>query len=149
MKKICIPVSTGGHLKEMLQLKSFYSKYPHYFVTMERPDGIDLSKSEKVYFVSCPERNPIKAMMNFFQSLSIFIRENPDIVISTGADTALATCYLAKIFRKKLIYIESFCRPYKPSLTGKLVYPITDLFIYQWKALEKYYPKGKYGGSIF
>lgn len=148
-KRICIAVSTGGHLKEALQLREFYSKYDYYFVTLKRPDGVFLAKKENVLFVVCPERNPLKFIMNFFQSLWIFLKERPDIVMSTGADTALATCYIAKLFGKKIIYIESFCRPIKPSITGKLVYPIADLFIYQWRELEKYYPKGKFGGSIF
>jgi len=148
-KKICIATSSGGHLKEVLQLKPFYSKYEHYFVTMPRPDGKDLSKTEKVFFVKCPSRNPIFFAVNFVQSLKIFLKETPDVVVSCGADAALATCWIAKFFGKKIIYIESFCRPSKPSLTGKLVYPVADLFIYQWKELDKYYPKGKYGESIF
>ena len=81
--------------------------------------------------------------------MKILIKEKPDVVISTGADCALATCYLAKLFGKKVIYIESFCRPTRPSITGKLVYIIADLFIYQWEEVGKYYPKGKFGGSIF
>jgi UDP-N-acetylglucosamine:LPS N-acetylglucosamine transferase len=147
--KICIAASAGGHLKEILQLAPFYNKYDHYFVTLNRPDGTDLAKREKVFFVECPARNPIKLLKNFTQSYSIFIKQKPDIVISTGADTALVTCYLAKLFGKKVIYIESYCRPTKPSITGQLVYPIADLFIYQWKEMEKYYPKGVLGGSIF
>jgi beta-1,4-N-acetylglucosaminyltransferase len=147
--KICLVSSSGGHLKEMLQLKRFYSKQDYYFVTLARMDGKSLAKNEKTYFVKCPARNPIKFIINIFQSLKILLKEKPTIIISTGADTALATCYLGKLLGKKIIYIESFCRPTKPSITGKMVYPIADLFIYQWKELAKYYPKGKFGGSIF
>jgi len=149
MKKICIATSTGGHLKEVLQLKKFYSKYEHYFVTMKRPDGIDLAKREKVYFVECPSRNIIKTLDNFSQSYTVFVKEKPDLIISAGADTALATCIIGKLFGKKVIYIESFCRPTKPSVTGRILYFFADLFIYQWKEVGKYYPSGKYGGSIF
>ncbi len=149
MKKICLAASTGGHLKEILQLKRFYKKHAYYFLTIKRPDGIDLSKREKVYFAKCPSRNPLNFIFNCFQSLFVLLKENPDVIISTGADVALATCYFGKLFGKKIIYIESFCRPIKPSVTGKLVYPIADVFIYQWKDLEKFYPKGEFGGSIF
>jgi len=149
LDKICLVASAGGHLKEILQLKTFYKKYPHYFVTLSREDGKSLSQKEKTYFVECPSRNPLKFGINFNQSLEIFLKEKPDIIISTGADTALATCLLAKAFGKKLIYIESYCRPSKPSITGKLIYPIADLFIYQWKEVGKYYKNGKFGGSIF
>ena len=147
--KICLVASAGGHLKEILQLQKWYGDKEHYFVTFDRTDGKSLSKKEKTHFVVCPARNPLKFALNFVQSMKILIKEKPDVVISTGADCALATCYLAKLFGKKVIYIESFCRPTRPSITGKLVYIIADLFIYQWEEVGKYYPKGKFGGSIF
>jgi UDP-N-acetylglucosamine:LPS N-acetylglucosamine transferase len=147
--KICLAASAGGHLKEILQLKPLYNKHSHYFITMKRADSKALSTTEKVYFLDCPSRNPIKFIINVFQSFDVLRKENPDLVISTGADVSLATCCFAKMLGKKVIYIESFCRPLKPSITGRLVYPIADLFLYQWKEVGAHYPKGKYAGSIF
>ena len=50
---------------------------------------------------------------------------------------------------KKLIYIEVFDRIDKPTLTGKLVYPIVDEFIVQLDEMKKVYPKAINLGSIF
>jgi hypothetical protein len=36
----------------------------------------------------------------------------------------------------------------KPSLTGKMVYPIADIFVVQWEALKKFYPNAAYGGTV-
>jgi UDP-N-acetylglucosamine:LPS N-acetylglucosamine transferase len=104
-----------------------------------------LSKREKVYFTVVPARNLAKLALNFMQSFSIFLKENPDLVISTGADVAIATCLIAKAFGKKIIYIESFAAVFKPSESGKIMHKKADLFFYQWKQLAKFYPKGKYG----
>ena len=49
----------------------------------------------------------------------------------------------------KLIYIEVFDRIDKPTMTGKLVYPIVDKFIVQWEEQKKVYPKAINLGSIF
>ena len=57
--------------------------------------------------------------------------------------------YIAKLMGKKLIYIEVFARIDKPTLTGKLVYPIVDEFIVQWDEMKKVYPKAINLGSIF
>ncbi len=57
--------------------------------------------------------------------------------------------FLAKLFGKKLIYIESFARVYDGSKTGKLLYKYADLFIVQWESLKEVYPKAIYGGSIY
>ena len=76
-------------------------------------------------------------------------KENPDILISSGAAVAVPFFYLAKLKGKKLIYIEVYDRIDKPTMTGKLVYPIVDKFIVQWEEQKKVYPKAVNLGSIF
>ena len=49
----------------------------------------------------------------------------------------------------KVIYIESFARVNKPSLTGRLVYNFSDLFMVQWEDMLKEYPKSMLGGDLF
>lgn len=147
--KICLACSAGGHLSEMLQLESFYKKHEYFFVTFKRPDTESLAEKEKVCFVQRPARNPLFFLLNFFQSLSVFLKEKPDLIVSTGADAALSACWIARLLGKKIVFIESFCRPFKPGWTGKLVYPIADLFIVQWKQVQKHYPKSVYAGAIF
>lgn len=147
--KICLACSAGGHLTEMLQLKEFYSKYDHFFVTFKRPDTESLAKKEKVFFVQLPRRNLISTLRNFSQSYKIIKKEKPDLIISTGADSGLVTSLVAKLMGKKVVFIESFCRPSKPGLSGKIAYHFADLFIYQWKEMGKFYPRGIYAGSIF
>ncbi len=56
---------------------------------------------------------------------------------------------LGKIFGAKLVYIEVFDRIDKPTMTGKMVYPIVDKFIVQWEEQKEVYPKAINLGSIF
>ena len=79
----------------------------------------------------------------------LFLKFKPDVVVTTGAHTCVAMCYIAKLFRKKVIYIESFARRDSKSLSGKIIYPISNLFIVQWEEMLKFYPKAKYFGSIY
>lgn len=76
-------------------------------------------------------------------------KEKPDLIISSGAAVAVPFFYLGKLFGAKLIYIEVFDRIDKPTMTGKLVYPIVDKFIVQWEEMKKVYPKAINLGSIF
>ena len=46
-------------------------------------------------------------------------------------------------------YIEVFDRIDKPTMTGKMVYPIVDKFVVQWEEQKKVYPKAVNLGSIF
>ena len=68
---------------------------------------------------------------------------------SGSAAVAVPFFYLGKLFGAKLIYIEVFDRIDKPTMTGKLVYPIVDKFIVQWDEMKKVYPKAINLGSIF
>lgn len=147
--RLCLASSAGGHLQEMLQLEPFFKKFDYFFVTFRRKDTESLGAKHLVFFVERPARNPFSTLKCVWQSLQILLREKPDAVIATGADVSVPICFLAKLAGKKVVFIESFCRPVKPGISGRLVYPIADLFIYQWKELEKFYPRGKFGGSIF
>jgi UDP-N-acetylglucosamine transferase subunit ALG13 len=149
MNKICFTCSSGGHLNQLKELIDKVEYSECYFVTLKKSDAKSLLKEQKVYYVKDTKRNPINFIINIFQSLKIFIQNKPDVIISTGAGASLPTCYIAKLFGKKIILIESFARIEKPSLFGKIVYPIANLTILQWKSLQKYYPKGKYCGPIF
>ena len=147
--KICLACSAGGHLSEMLQLKEFYAGHPHFFITFRRADTESLAEKEKVFFAELPGRDPLATIRSFLQCIDFVKRENPAVVVSTGADVGLVACLAAKLLGKKVVFIESFCRPSKPGISGRIAYLFADLFIYQWKGLDRFYPRGVYGGSIF
>ncbi len=94
-------------------------------------------------------RNIKNLIKNTVLAWKILRKEKPDLIISSGAAVAVPFFYLGKLFGAKLIYIEVFDRIDKPTLTGKLVYPITDEFIVEWEEMKKVYPKAKNLGSIF
>ncbi len=146
---ILLTCSAGGHLTEMRQLSSFYHHYDHAFVTFERADTQSLSETEKVYFIPRPGRNMVKTVRAFFSAWRIVSKTNPELVISTGADVTVPVCLAAKLQGKRVIFIESFCRPYTPSWSGRIISLFADKTIYQWKSLKSHYPNGIYGGSIF
>ncbi|HGQ2906361.1 TPA: UDP-N-acetylglucosamine--LPS N-acetylglucosamine transferase, partial [Streptococcus pneumoniae] len=56
---------------------------------------------------------------------------------------------IGKLFGSKTVYIEVFDRIDASTLTGKLVYPVTDRFIVQWEEMKKVYPKAINLGGIF
>ncbi len=145
--KICLACSAGGHLTEILQINPAFIGHKTFFLTFLREDSRELKNA---YFVEDPKRNPLRAIKTFLQSLSIMRKENPDIIFTTGAGIAVPIAWIAKIFGKKVIFLESFCRVNQPSLSGRLIYPVADLFLVQWKEmLSKYGKKAEYWGRVF
>ena len=92
---------------------------------------------------------PFKLLANCFISVYYFIKIRPKYIVTTGTHTAGPICYLGKIFGSKIIYIETMANINRKTQTGKLIYPIADLFIVQWENMLKIYPKAVYGGFIF
>lgn len=155
MKRVIFVSSTGGHLNELLQLKKTMKKYDSYLVTEKTKSTIDLNKefSGKVKYLKYGSKSHLSYIyifpFNCIKSLIYFLRIRPSVVVTTGAHTGVIMCYIAKLFRKKVIYIETFANIKTKSVSGKLVYPIADMFIVQWESMLKLYPKAVYGGWIF
>lgn len=149
-KKICLVGSSGGHLTHLYLLKPIWENTERFWVTFDKEDSRSILKKEKFYKCYFPtNRNIINLIKNTFLAIKILKKEKPDIIISSGAAVAVPFFYIGKLFKAKTVYIEVFDRYDKPTLTGKLVYPITDKFIVQWEEMKKVYPKAINLGSIF
>ena len=146
--KICVACSAGGHLFEALLLKECYESFEHFFVTVDCENIATLPEREKCCFVIDPNRRADGFIRNAYESLMIFLREKPDIVLTLGAGAALPICLWAKLFGKKVVFIECFSRVTDLTLTGKLLYPWADLFLVQWQELCTKYPRAKYVGAV-
>jgi UDP-N-acetylglucosamine:LPS N-acetylglucosamine transferase len=145
--KICLSCSAGGHLTEMLQLLEAFKGHTTFFMTFREENSKHLKNA---YFVKDPKRNPLKILLNILQTLYILAKERPDIIVTTGAGGSIAACFFGKMLGARIIYIEGFARVNTKSLTGRIIYPIADLFLVQWKPLLKLYGrKARYRGSVF
>ena len=138
--KTCLIYSPGGHYNELIKSISGINFKNKYNVTFQT----NLRKKTKNYLIIHPRRNFFRTIINFYQSFKILLKERPKLIISTGADVCLGTIILGKLFFKtRLIFIESAANVVTPTLTGRISYFFSDLFIIQHKDLIKYYPKAK------
>jgi len=148
--KICFVGSSGGHLTHLYMLKPYFKNKDRFWVTFDKEDARSILKNEKVYNCYYPTNRNIKNLIkNTFLAIKILKKEKPDLIISTGAAVAVPFFYIGKLFKAKTIYIEIFDRINKATLTGKLVYKVTDKFIVQWEEMKEVYPKAINLGSIF
>lgn len=148
--KICLVGSSGGHLAHLYQLKKFWQNKDRFWVTFDKEDARSVLEGEKVYNCYYPTNRNIKNLIkNTFIAFKVLSQEKPDIIISSGAAVAVPFFYIGKLFGAKTIYVEVFDRIDKPTLTGKLVYPVTNKFIVQWEEMKKVYKKAENFGSIF
>lgn len=154
MIKVMFISSMGGHLSELRQLD--FEKYDYSLVTEKSESDKDLKEKygDKAHFLLYgTRRTPIRyffiLLFNFFKSLVLFLKIRPKVIVTTGTHTAVPMCYIAKLFRAKVIWIETFANRNTKTLAGRLVYPIADTFVVQWEEMKKIYPKAKYWGWIY
>ena len=148
--KICLVGSSGGHLTHLYMLKPTWSQAKRFWVTFDKEDANSILEGEKVYHCFFPTNRNIKNLIkNTRLARKILKEEKPDIIISSGAAVAVPFFWLGKLHGAKTIYIEVFDRIDKPTMTGEMVYPVTDKFIVQWEEMKKVYKKAENFGSIF
>lgn len=149
-KTVCLIASSGGHFEQIMMLKRLEIDYNIFYVT-ERTKYT--TTSDKISFLFQVNRREVllipKLIANIFLSILIYMKNKPDVIISTGALSVIPLFLICKFHKKKLIFIESYAKSESPTLTGKFLYKISDLFIIQWEELREFYPRSIYLGSIY
>ena len=152
-KKICLISSSGGHFEQLLMLRKLSDDYDTFIVTEKTKYN---KKSNKInYYISQVNRKEIlfifKMLLITIKSFFIFLKEKPDVIISTGVLAAIPMMFIGHIFKKKVIYIESFAKISSPTMTGNLIYKkhIADQFYVQWESMLEFYPNAIYKGGIY
>ena len=155
-KKVLFISSTGGHLDELLQLSPLFERYEYHIITEKDEANEKLKKiyGDRLYFLPYGTRAKLVTyLFKYFylclKTIYYYFKLRPKYIVTTGTHTAGPMCIIGKIFRSKIIYIETFANRNKKTATGRLIYPIADLFIVQWEDMLKVYPKAVYGGSIY
>jgi UDP-N-acetylglucosamine:LPS N-acetylglucosamine transferase len=144
--KVCLVCSHGGHLTELLHLHEAFEGHETFFITY---DSARTRNLERKYLLRNIGRNPLLMARAFFIIFRILRRERPKAIVSTGAEIAIPAFFLARLLRIRTIYIETWTRVVEPSGTGRLVYPVSDVFLVQWQQLlTKYGKKAKFEGAI-
>lgn len=150
--KIAFAASSGGHFEQLLMLKPLMEKYDSFVVT-EKTRYSAGKIDAKMYYVKQINRKELmfipKLIANTFKSLTIIIKEKPDVMITTGVLAIIPLALLMKLFHKKLIYIESFAKVTSGTLSGRLLYKYADQFYVQWEEMLKLYPDAIYKGGIY
>ncbi len=139
-------------MEQLMMLKPLMDKYDSFILT-ERTSYSVNTKGTKTYYVKQVNRREKgllpKLLWDSVQSLRIFLRERPDAVICTGVLAVLPMCVICKLFRRKVIFIESFAKVTSATKSGEFVYKFADQFYVQWESMLKVYPKAIYLGGIY
>jgi UDP-N-acetylglucosamine:LPS N-acetylglucosamine transferase len=113
------------------------------------PDSTSLLAGERVMWAHQPTtRNIPNLLRNLRLAWRLVRRWSPDLVVSSGAGVAFPFFLVARMCGVRTAYVEVYDRIDIPTLTGRLCYPISDLFLLQWHEQQRFYPRGQVIGRL-
>ena len=154
MKKVMFISSCGGHLTELLSIDKIFKYYNYILVTEKNSISKNLSNKYNIEYLMCGSRNeplkyPIVVLVNIIKSLYLFFKHNPKLIYTTGTHTCVPMCLIAKLFRRKIIYVEVFDRIDNPTLTLRILKNVATTIVVQHEEMLEKFPKAKYFGGVF
>lgn len=150
----------GGHAEEMQRLLTYIfplDKPKFELVSIVEEEAKDLNEDVKRY--NCmhvrDKRTGIK-WLSFFQSMTSIIKQaltvcrryDVRLMITLGPGLAVPVSLFAKLFNVNILHVETCCRFYSKSLTGRFMEILADEFWVQNEELKALYPKARWCGRL-
>jgi beta-1,4-N-acetylglucosaminyltransferase len=147
--KVALVCSSGGHLAQLHRLEAWWREHDRVWITFDTEDATSLLLGERTVWAHHPTtRNLANAWRNLRLAWDVLRRERPDVVVSDGAGVAVPFFAVAKLLGIRTVYLEVVDRVESRTLTGRLVYPITDLFCAQRADQVRLYPRAVDIGAL-
>ncbi|MGH2812197.1 MAG: PssD/Cps14F family polysaccharide biosynthesis glycosyltransferase [Actinomycetota bacterium] len=147
--RVALVCSSGGHLLQLYQLRPWWEKHERLWVTFDKADSRSLLAGEPIVWAYQPTtRNIPNLLRNLRLAWKTLRHHRPDIVVSSGAGVAFPFFLLARLLGIKTVYVEVYDRIDLGTLTGRLCYPLSNLFLLQWEEQRRFYPRGQVIGRL-
>ncbi|MBN3281582.1 ALG14 transferase, partial [Polyodon spathula] len=174
---VLVVAGSGGHTTEILRLMESLSRSysPRHYViadtdkmSEDKIRTLENSQKEKgttrqFTIQRIPRSREVQqswsssvltTLYSLLYSVPLVFKLKPDLVLCNGPGTCVPLCASALLLgilgikKVLIIYVESICRVETLSLSGKLLYHLSDYFFVQWSTLKEKYPKSTYLGRI-
>lgn len=147
--RICIAASAGGHLTQLLKVSDSWQSYDSFFVTTTEVVRDKLNHYRTVYIVGeCNRQQPLQVLTVLYKCLRVIIKEKPDVVISTGAAPGFIVCLIGRVFRAKIVWLDSIANTDRLSLSGRMIRPFADLILSQWPEIAREHRNVEFCGQV-
>jgi beta-1,4-N-acetylglucosaminyltransferase len=164
--KTLVVLGSGGHTTEMLQMIQYLNEkiYDPLIYVIASSDTTSKRRfhalggrlpSETYYIPRSREvgqsyvTSVLSTLYSLLFSFWLVICIRPALVLCNGPGTCLPVV-LATLFLRilglcegQIVFVESLCRVKSLSLTGKLLYPLVDMFLVHWDELQSRFPRSQ------
>jgi beta-1,4-N-acetylglucosaminyltransferase len=146
---VLLVCSAGGHLLQLLALRQAWEGFDRCWVTLEGSDSRSLLRDEPVVFAHGPtHRNLRNLLRNVRLAWRITALARPEVILTTGAALAVPFAWLGRLRGARVVYVESITRIDRPSLSCRLVAPVSARVYAQWPELARRVRRARYAGAV-
>jgi UDP-N-acetylglucosamine:LPS N-acetylglucosamine transferase len=146
-RKVLAVASSGGHWVQLRRVIPAFENSEIVYVTVLESYRSQVPHN-KFYSVNDATRwNKLALLLLALRLAGIIVKEQPDVVISTGAAPGYFAMLLGRWFGAKTIWIDSMANIEELSMSGARAGKYADLWLTQWPHLAR--AEGpQYGGSV-
>lgn len=149
-RRVLFVSSSGGHLSQLLQLRSWWANHERCWVTFDLPDARSKLEGEVLIPAHHPTtRNVRNLLRNLPLAVRVVRRFRPDVIVSNGAGVAVPFFVVARLLRIPAVYLEVYDRIDSRTLSGRLCAPLASLFLVQWPEQQALYPGSVLVGPLY
>ena len=146
---VLLVTTQGGHLSQLLALRSWWEDRERLWVAPDLPDVRDrLAGEEWIRSHTPTTRNLVNLARNFALAWRLLRRTRPAVVVSTGAGVAVPFFVVAWVLRVPTVFVEVYDRIDSATLTGRLCAPFTTERLVQWESQLEMYPDAHVIGPL-
>ena len=137
-KKVLAIASPGGHWIQLNKIcNPLDDQFEMVYVTPGAQYSNNTKSTRKVLTISDASADSKHKLIPLaFQLLSIFAKERPSTIISTGAAPGAIAFLIAKFLPIKTIWVDSIANVSQISRSGRIVRKHADKVITQWEPLS-------------
>jgi UDP-N-acetylglucosamine:LPS N-acetylglucosamine transferase len=148
--RVLLVASSGGHLAQLHQIATTWRPEQRRWVSFDTGNAPFVLAGESVTWAFHPtNRNIVNLLRNVRLAWRDVAADPPRAFVSTGAGVAVPFAVACRLRHIPVIYIESMARSDRPSLTGKILYPLATRFFVQWPEMVRHFPRAEFHGSSF
>jgi UDP-N-acetylglucosamine--N-acetylmuramyl-(pentapeptide) pyrophosphoryl-undecaprenol N-acetylglucosamine transferase len=158
-RPVVITAAGGGHTGRALALAERLAGSVELAFIIVKGDEWSrkkLSKYGKIFEiprVRAPNEHFVKGIYRALLQLPVltrlFAKIKPCVLVSTGAGIGVSAGLAAKILKIPIYNIESIVRFIKPSMSARLLRPLSKVTVLHWEEQLRIHPSGRVYGPIF
>jgi UDP-N-acetylglucosamine--N-acetylmuramyl-(pentapeptide) pyrophosphoryl-undecaprenol N-acetylglucosamine transferase len=139
-----IATSAGGHIELMVALRTAFDGYRRVWIVQPSLRAEVLAREgEAVIELPDYDRHPLRGhyLSNITKALRLVLRDQPRVVVTSGAGATVPFCVLARLFGARVVFVETMARVTGPSSSGKVLSRLASRVLVQWAEVAEFYPR--------